>query len=1112
MDESGRGDANSSVKNSDSEQPDSDLNNGSFGQSNAGVGGDTASDSNGSKTPTIDEISKAFNSRKRLEREYLREVRRAKLNEQDTNLVESLIKGAATLEQAQQWASDFEGVKRVYTARKKLADAAKVIKDIRNQKRAEYSEAADKLLKNGDFTNTKDAATEFRYSFDNMQRNTESAFRDEKQASRINDYLFNRVKTSNARRIKKVNEYTARINRLKIKQKKLKGDMHTEAFATQFYGEARDYIERLKEKPELNSLGGQTLEQWQSDLDKLWELNPGLYAKKEQIDSNLVEIRKIYNELFDMLNETQVRNGSVPIEYRKNYFPHFLFDDTDVSGRSRDTASLLITPAEDNSIAEIFRLFRQRAKSKLSRGKLPTEISGITPGFTPYSRFFANERARHSNFTDYDVIEGFKRYLGPASEKIYFMDDIFRLRTFEQRIRYWASDEGMRERYDRIVSNTELTEYEKQMQLDNWADEAKGGHERSLSNYVSHLRQYTNRLAGKTAALDIQQQRLLSRAMINLASWWKRRIGADMVVGNVQTALSSFIPLAQARGVIGEKYMRRGMAATLHNLKKNDGLFERSDFLINRQGADLINPTLAQRISNLAGKLFNDIDMFAAESIVRARYLQNLDKGLSEVEALKEADLMAARIMVDRSKGSLPEAFDNRNIVFNTMLQFQIENINQFQHLLHDIPREYRGQAAWKAAAAVLRVFVYSWAFNEIYEALTGRRPIFDPIDIVNDFVGDVSGYKLPNSFDMIFDLVNGNGVNFEAQGKGIEKAITNLGGNLLQEVPVINTVLGGGRYPVFAAIPKSADDVAQSLAYIVPPFGGAQAMKTIGGISAVLEKGAYSNTKDGKKLRYPVHMSSALQNIIFGKNSTREAREWVESGFESYSTKETQMYTELLDNGESSRAAIGIIDKIRGIESKPQQYAEIDKADIAESSKNVLYMHVYDGKPDDKYVNIFDTLIKNGEQGFKAINTISSLKSADTNNQKYSIIKKSQLGSKSKNTLYLSVMGDDTQKVRDYNVAKGAGIPMDTYFEFVTAQSGLSSDKDSSGKAINGSKKQKVINYINSLKLTKNQKNILFSITGYSKDNIDGGLPWDNDSNVTITDELLRILSSKYK
>lgn len=223
-------------------------------------------------------------------------------------------------------------------------------------------------------------------------------------------------------------------------------------------------------------------------------------------------------------------------------------------------------------------------------------------------------------------------------------------------------------------------------------------------------------------------------------------------------------------------------------------------------------------------------------------------------------------------------------------------------------------------------------------------------------------------------------------------------------------------------------------------------------------------------------------------------------------------MYTELLDNGESSRAAIGIIDKIKGIESKPQQYAEIDKADIAESSKNVLYMHVYDGKPDDKYVNIFDTLIKNGEQGFKAINTISSLKSADTNNQKYSIIKKSQLGSKSKNTLYLSVMGDDTQKVRDYNVAKGAGIPMDTYFEFVTAQSGLSSDKDSSGKAINGSKKQKVINYINSLKLTKNQKNILFSITGYSKDNIDGGLPWDNDSNVTITDELLRILSSKYK
>ena len=1110
VDESGRGDANSSVKNSDSEQPDSDLNNGSFGQSNAGVGGDTASDSNGSKTPTIDEISKAFNSRKRLEREYLREVRRAKLNEQDTNLVESLIKGAATLEQAQQWASDFEGVKRVYTARKKLADAAKVIKDIRNQKRAEYSEAADKLLKNGDFTNTKDAATEFRYSFNNMQRNTESAFTDFKQANDINDYLFNRVKTSNARRIKKVNEYIARINRLNIKQKKIKGDMHTEAFATQFYGEAKDYIERLKEKPSLERLGGLTLKEWQDNLDLLWQNNPGLYAKKEQIDSNLIEIRKIYNELFDMLNEAQVRNGSVPIEYRRNYFPHFLFEDTDLSGKSRDVATLLITPTEDNVIKEALKSIPRKVKSKFTNSKLPTEISGITAGFTPYSRFFANERARRSNFTDYDVIEGFKRYLGPASEKIYFMDDIFRLRTFAQRIRYWASDEGMQERYDRIVSDPDLTEYEKQMQLDNWFEEGRNERSRKLSNYVSSLNQYTNRLAGKTPAMDIQQQRLFSRAVVSLASWWRRRVGADMTVGNFATATTSFIPLAQARGVIGDKYMRRGMAATLYNLKKKDGLFERSDFLINRQGTDLINPTLAQRISNLAGKLFNDIDMFAAESIVRARYLQNLDRGLSEVEALKEADLMAARIMVDRSKGSLPEAFDNKNLFFNTVLQFQIENINQFQHLLHDIPREYRGEAAWKVAASVLRTFVYAWAFNEFFEALYGRRPIFDPIDIVNDFVGDVSGYKLPNSIDMMFDLASGKAPQFEVERKDAGKALSNLGANLLQEVPVINTFLGGGRYPVFAAIPQSTDDIAKSLAYIVPPFGGAQLMKTIEGISAVKNKGVYSKTSKGDKLRYPVHISSALQNVLFGKNASREAREWVESGFESYSTKETQMYTELLDNGESSRAAIEIIDKIRGIENKQQQYAEIDKADIAESSKNALYMQVYDGKPDDKYVDIFDNLVKDGAQRFEAINTINSLKSADTNNQKYSIIKNSQLGSKSKNTLYLSVMGDDPQKVRDYSVAKGAGIPMDTYFEFVTAQSGFSADKDSSGKAINGSKKQKVINYINNLKLTKNQKNILFSITGYSKDNIDGGLPWENDSNVTITDELLRFLKSK--
>ena len=48
---------------------------------------------------------------------------------------------------------------------------------------------------------------------------------------------------------------------------------------------------------------------------------------------------------------------------------------------------------------------------------------------------------------------------------------------------------------------------------------------------------------------------------------------------------------------------------------------------------------------------------------------------------------------------------------------------------------------------ALLKFLIGAWIYNEAAEAIFGRRPALDPLDMLNDTVGDVSGYKVPNTW-----------------------------------------------------------------------------------------------------------------------------------------------------------------------------------------------------------------------------------------------------------------------------------------------------------------------------------------------------------------------------
>ena len=67
------------------------------------------------------------------------------------------------------------------------------------------------------------------------------------------------------------------------------------------------------------------------------------------------------------------------------------------------------------------------------------------------------------------------------------------------------------------------------------------------------------------------------------------------------------------------------------------------------------------KASEIAGWVMEQIDGFTTGSIVRARMIENMQRGMSQQSALEEADQFASGIMADRSKGATPLMYTVRS-------------------------------------------------------------------------------------------------------------------------------------------------------------------------------------------------------------------------------------------------------------------------------------------------------------------------------------------------------------------------------------------------------------------------------------------------------------------
>ena len=525
--------------------------------------------------------------------------------------------------------------------------------------------------------------------------------------------------------------------------------------------------------------------------------------------------------------------------------------------------------------------------------------------------------------------------------------------------------------------------------------------------------------------------------------WLESRAAANMVAVNPGSWLTNFIPITQAWGYVSTDSILKAMGQTIRAQKNDDGFWENSVFLTNRRGSDPLVRSWSEQLSATLGKPMDWIDTFTADVVVRARYLENMKRGMDAEDAMREADRFAANIMADRSRGATPTMFQSRNPWTKLFTQFQLEVNNQFSNIFKDLPREARERGGKILAMALFKMFFSAWLYNEIYEKFVGRRAALDPIDLANDFVGDATGYKLNN----IFDAALGDGLIRKGKPAGLGDTVGNFLENTAEELPMVGGILGGGRVPFSSALPdlgqiwsyatngemkgsakleKIWGEVRDPLLYLALPFGGGQIRKVAQGIYAVAKGGKFvRNSKGELQMQYPVYTDDGVftalrtvQALTFGRNATKEARAWVDENFSRLSAAETNAYLAMTAADVKQKDAWKLIKAMKDVEvpegaSKKQVTLEaLNGYDISDEAKTLYYYNVLAGDPEKEKL---DALME-------------------------------------------------------------TGLDMGDYLEYWAKANQVTSDKNADGKAITGSKKRKVYDLLDSYDFTEEQKDAIAS------------------------------------
>lgn len=551
--------------------------------------------------------------------------------------------------------------------------------------------------------------------------------------------------------------------------------------------------------------------------------------------------RKTYDRVIDDWNIKRAKFGYSAVPKRADYFRHF----NDI-----------------NQFTNTFGFLR-------SESQLPTEIAGMSHAFKPGKPFSTAELHRIGNQTSYSAIRGMQNYIESVSRQMFHIDSVQRGRALEKYIRKVAKENrGLK-----------------------------------LPNFVQNVQEWTNLVSGKAAMLDRAIESTVGRPVMKFMTGLANLIGRNIIVGNISVAMTHLVSLPLNLATVDKVPFTKGLLGTLVSPLKSEPITtiegNESSFLTRRFPEKYIQPTKFDTLQETLSWLFKLTDMFKSKVTVASKYYEGLSNGLSETDAMKQADTYAGRIIGDYSTGNRPNLMSAH--ITKLFAQFQLGVNDSLSVLMHDIPEWEKGNK-WKIGYRLVAFAVFSYLFNQLYKQLRGAGKGIDPIGAGLDLMGMTD----------------------ESAGQDFFTRLKIAGGDIAGELPF--TSIGFGSFPLATAVaqplqqaitgPNRAAALESLASDIISPIGGgAQAKKTIEGIEAV-QKGQTTTAKGQKNVTVEPTAENYLKGAIFGPSALNAA---------SGANTETKSLINILNQG-SGQISVQAEKIYNDLKNAPDGAAQFDK------------------------------------------------------------------------------------------------------------------------------------------------------------------------------------------
>ncbi|MFA5382350.1 MAG: hypothetical protein WC356_04230 [Candidatus Micrarchaeia archaeon] len=470
---------------------------------------------------------------------------------------------------------------------------------------------------------------------------------------------------------------------------------------------------------------------------------------------------------------------------------------------------------------------------------VPTGMSRAGDFMKPKSKTLGFMRRRLGSKSGESAAAGYANYIQGVSYAIHINPMVARLRSFADALTKATEKSGN-------LNRTTLA-------VNRWAD--------NLSGMINPIDKPFIELGGERA--------------MNFANSVGGRMRSNAILGNVSALVGQLGNIPNAIGKAGPRNSVLGLKDAVASVFLKNKAIEQSAFLKERYSNTAFNKFELSWVGEkthlytrpyskqTAVWLMNTVNRCADYFTWSSMYRKAINERVSN--PIMMADKWTREMVAGRGIGEIPIVMQSR--VLRLIAPFQVE-VGNAAWVLRDMVGN-------KQVGALITFAVASYIFNEFARNIRGSQVSFDPVNAVKDAVTIASDPDIPTEKKL-----------YQVPGRIAGEVFSNLpfGQSISSNIMTddMRKKFFGSQDPSrFGTGAFITQGLQKPLTTIVPPFGGKQIEKTVGGIRAANEKEVKS--KAGNTLfQTGGTVESQVRNVIFGRWSTPEARKYFDGSKDS--------------------------------------------------------------------------------------------------------------------------------------------------------------------------------------------------------------------------------------